>query len=127
MKSVLFALAAGMSLAFTANGRAQEPVDAAVVTRSAIATPQKVCVTESQPTKKTVYNVVCKDFCVKHSFHLFGHGWCDLCGDEPGGGNCELHTKKVLVKKIVPGPCAEKCVLKDAPAPVFEKIALPKK
>ena len=75
----------------------------------------KVCVTEIKPTPKVVYSSTCKQYCVPHkSFHdilrsCFGH-------ESASCGQCEMRTKNVLLKKVVDGPDAPKCILKNAPA-----------
>lgn len=89
----------------------------------------KVCVTECQPTKKTVYSSVHKEYCLPHR-SLLGlfHDLCDWCGaDEESCERCQMRTKNVLVKKIVAGPPVEKCVLKEVPpiAGTTEKITAP--
>jgi hypothetical protein len=85
----------------------------------------KVCVMEPKPTTKVVYDSVCKDYCVPRCCSLFGllrscTGFGDECksGGCGGGGcgDCELRTRRVLVKKVVPDCDKPTCVLKDAPA-----------
>src|SRR5262245_41324892 len=75
-----------------------------------------VCVMEPKKNTKVVYSSRCKDYCrCEPRFSLFGlfggGGCCDSCG----GNNCEKHTRKVLVKKVVPDCDTTQCVLKEVP------------
>ncbi len=82
--------------------------------RSVEADPTKVCVIEVKPAKKVVYTSACRDYCVMHQFSLM-HMFKKCCGMDDGEAcsGCELHSKTVLIKKIVPGCLTPKCVLKD--------------
>jgi hypothetical protein len=77
--------------------------------------PAKICVSEMKPTIKTVYRSACVDFCLpKCSLHGLWQRCCGEC-DTCHGGECELRTRRVLIKKFVPGCEEPVCVLKDAP------------
>ena len=74
----------------------------------------KACVTEPKATTCVVYGSVCKEYCVpKCSLPNLLAGWfgdgCRTCD------GCDLKYKRVLVKKVVPGPDVPACVLKDVP------------
>ncbi len=80
----------------------------------------KVCVTEPKPTTRVVYDSVCKEYCAPRCCSVLGlirrcFGLEEEC-DSGGCGDCELRTRSVLVKKVVPGPDVPTCVLKDAAA-----------
>ncbi len=98
----------------------QTPAGGATVAAPAVGAG-KVCVAEPKPTTKVVYGSVCQEYCTPRCGSVLGllkelagfgdgHGCCrDGCTD------CELRTRRVLVKKVVPGPDAPACVLKEAP------------
>jgi hypothetical protein len=78
--------------------------------------PAKICVSEMKPTIKVVYRSDCVDFCLpKCSLHGL---WQRCCGECTSckEGECEVRTRRVLIKKFVPGCEEPVCVLKDAPA-----------
>jgi len=110
----LFVLSTSFCLMTRAS--AQEPVSAAGHHQSIeIATPAtvKVCATECQPTKKTVYSSVEKQYCLAERGLLDWLHGC-LFGSDDGCNHCgQVRTKTVLVKKIVPGKPVERCVLKE--------------
>ncbi len=125
----MMVLAAGVFALAAIDGIAQEPMPTTLVShvhrhaegvvvegcaacQEAIVASGKVCVKECAPKTKAVYEVKCKEFCVPKC-GIFGmlRGTCSECAD----GNCEVKTKKVLIKKIVPDGQEAKCVLKDAP------------
>jgi hypothetical protein len=72
----------------------------------------KVCVVEPKKNTKTVYNSVCKEYCLPRcSLWELIRGWCGFssCGD------CgPVRTKNVLVKKTVPACETKQCVIKEA-------------
>ncbi len=80
----------------------------------AVAAPctSKVCVTEMQPTKKVVHGSECKDYC--HPRSCVADLFRSLCGLGCSDCNCgDVRTRRVLLKKSVPGPEKAVCVLKD--------------
>ena len=78
--------------------------------------PAKICVSEMKPTIKTVYRSDCVDFCLpKCSLRGLWQRCCGEC-ETCHGGECEVRTRRVLIKKFVPGCEEPVCVLKDAPA-----------
>src|SRR5262245_45611884 len=66
----------------------------------------KMCVMECQPTTKTVYGSVCKEYCLPHCslLDLFRKCCGGCCGGCTGGDCGPVLTRHVLVKKVVPGP-----------------------
>ncbi len=79
-----------------------------------------VCVRECKPGQKVVYTSVVKTYCAP-DYSIGGllrrcFGSCDECGAGACGacGGCEVRTRTVLVKKVVPGPGVSTCVLGDA-------------
>ncbi|MDB5307899.1 MAG: hypothetical protein JWO38_2101 [Gemmataceae bacterium] len=70
-----------------------------------------VCVIEMRPTTRTVYTSVCKDYC-RYDGSILGiiRRCCGTGGDCP----CEMKTRTILIKKIVPGPDVPVCVAKEA-------------
>jgi hypothetical protein len=78
-------------------------------------TAAKACVTEPKATTCTVYGSLCKEYCAPRcTLHnmlagWFGEGCCETCD------GCELKYKRVLTKKVVPGPEVPACVIKDVP------------
>jgi len=86
----------------------------------------KMCVRESQPTKKTVYSSVEKEYCqARRPLLDFLHG-CLFGHDDDCPACSDVRTTTVLVKKIVPGKPVERCVVKDVPL-VMEAIVPVKK
>ena len=74
----------------------------------------KVCVYEPQKTTKTVYTSVCKEYCAPDYSPLAVLRRC--CGLNYCDGPCtEPLTRRVLVKRIVPGPDKMVCTLKELP------------
>jgi hypothetical protein len=73
---------------------------------------QKVCVIEPDKKTKVEYCSKCEEFCIKKCPSLFGflHGLsgCDC-------NCCEMRTRKVLIKKVVPDCDGTKCVVKEVP------------
>ncbi len=126
MKRV-FCLALGCFLGLCACSRAQSPLKPVSALPPGMPLPDcpgclsgKQCVSECRPTTKVVYSSVVKEYCwpgVSLVDWFFGK-----CGLDCDVSHCQLHTKRILVKKVVPGPCRPTCVLKDAapcPAPGF--------
>ncbi|HJZ53909.1 MAG TPA: hypothetical protein VKE74_03075 [Gemmataceae bacterium] len=69
------------------------------------------CVIDTKSNTKTVYTTVCKDYC-RYDGSIMGI--LHRCfGD--GGCPCEMRTRTILVKKIVPAPDTQYCVVKEAP------------
>ena len=104
-------------LALAATAQCQDPGNERVRTRApgVIDTgAPKVCVKEPTPTTKVVYVVEVKEYCKPHSSFLdIITGSCNSCNNSCG--SCELHTKRVLIKKIIPGPDKMQCVVRDGP------------
>jgi hypothetical protein len=90
----------------------QVPAPTPVVVESVPCT-QKICVRETKTNTKKVYTTHCKEYCQENCSlfsHFFGKGDCGCdC-------NCQVRTKKVLVKKMVPDCDTTQCVLKEVPA-----------
>ena len=116
MEKIVFLIACVGMLAFAPASRAQvTPGNERPPQQSASAPVDgnpKTCVREQVPTTRVVYCSEEKEFCKPHTrfLHMLGH-CCGLCDAAPCGG-CEVWTKRVLIKKVVPGPTVEKCVLR---------------
>ena len=68
------------------------------------------CAIEMKPTTRTVYTSVCKDYCrYDGSILAIIRRCCGKGGDCP----CEMKSRNILVKKIVPGPDVPYCVAKE--------------
>jgi len=72
---------------------------------------QKICVTEPEKRTQVVYGSKCEEFCIKKCplfglFHKSSECDCQCC---------QMRTRKVLVKKIVPDCDGVKCVVKEVP------------
>jgi hypothetical protein len=116
-----FVLAAGMALVFAAGAAAQSPVpgmDRPNLSPLEVplgATP-KVCVPEMRPATRVVYCSERMAFCRPQTRFLDFVRHCCGMDDGESCGQCALHTKTVLIKKVVPAPDVMKCVPRDAPA-----------
>ena len=76
----------------------------------------KVCVPEVKKNTKVVYDSRCKDYCQKSCLQLLRGLFSGDCGCEANCG--DVHTKRVLVKKIRPDCDTTQCVVKEVPVPV---------
>jgi hypothetical protein len=85
----------------------------------------KVCVPEMRPAVRVVYCSERMAFCRPQTRFLDFVRHC--CGLDDGDecGQCALHTKTVLIKKVVPAPDVMKCVPKDAPAACGPAVGSP--
>ena len=134
MRVVLFSLAMAGLLAVERGVNAQLP-PAASATRvdtmpaypdGCVPCPSKVCLPEVKHTTKVVYGSVVKEYCRPRTsfsgmFHtMFGPGSCSDCERN------DVRTYRVLMKKIVPGPDVQKCVVKDL-SPVMKATPPPSK
>jgi hypothetical protein len=74
----------------------------------------KVCAPDTKATTKVVYGSTCKEYCQPRC-SLAGL-FRSCCGTSSGCADCEcgdVRTKRVLLKKTVPGPSVPVCVVKD--------------
>lgn len=121
MRTTVIPVAAAALLAAAVEAGAQPDAVAPAGHRAAVPAvcTGKVCVTEMAPTKKVVFGSKCVDFCYPRGCLATWLKSC--CG--PGcaaGAECgAVRTKRVLLKKAVPGPDAPKCVLKELPGCVI--------
>jgi len=120
MKRIMSMLVLAMLISSVTLVSADEPIVGAhhkVFAPATLTAPTKMCVSECQPTKKTVYSSVSKDYCLARRPLLdWLHGCCESLMGGEGCDHCsDVHTKNVLVKKIVTGKPVEKCVVKAVP------------
>jgi len=133
MKHAVWLLAAMITLAGAASARAQPGPTPGMGQlpprqRGTIDTgtgAPKVCAIEMKPTIKVVHGSMCKDYCRPHcSLSDWFRSCCGArCSDCAACG--DVHTYKVLMKKVVPGPDVPVCRVKELPVICQDPIQQP--
>jgi len=127
MIRLLYAMAAAAMLALPAASRAESPDPGVEQASHKAVSPEcagKVCVTEMKQTTKVIYSSAIRYYCKPHKslMDILKGRSCSEC---EGYNNCEVWTKKVLIKHVVPGKEKPVCVLKDCGAPGVETSPRP--